>query len=86
MQIPDPGDAVVIAIDRLAAALTMAAALVGSGREVDLAGLDAEVGAVCADAVALPEEQAKACVPALSALLGRVDVVHEAMQRARPPD
>jgi len=84
MQSRDPGDGVVIAIGRIAAAL--AEALGAGARPVNLAGLDAEVGLVCARTLALPKDQAQACLPALTALLGRVETVRDAMLRNRPPD
>ncbi len=81
----EPGAAIFQSIDRIVGALAMTRALVDAGREVDLAGLDAEIGAVCAGLPDLPREWGRASVPALRALLGHVDALRTAMLAARPP-
>lgn len=82
----EPGDGVIQSIDRIAGALAVTEALVGTGRVVDLTGLEAEIGAICDGTLSLPREQGRACLPALRALLDRVDSVRAVMLVARPPD
>ncbi|MFC7474035.1 hypothetical protein ACFQS7_06705 [Dankookia sp. GCM10030260] len=53
--------------------LAVARALVESGRQVDLTGLDAGTAALCAEIAMLPPETARPMLPALVALLGEVD-------------
>ena len=82
----EPGDGVIQSIDRIAGTLAVTRALVDAGRVVDLAGLDAEIGGICADTLDLPREQGRACLPALRALLGHVDALRAAMLAARRVD
>ncbi len=52
----------------LAGTLRVAAGLVRSGRPIDLAGLQEQVGVLCAQALDLPHGEGRAAIPALNAL------------------
>src|SRR5271165_3623576 len=70
----------------IAAMLRLAGSLAESGREIDLAGLDMQVGRLCAGAIDLPPEQGRALRNDLCAVLA----AHEALAailgaRAGPP-
>ena len=59
--------------------LAVARALVESGRQVDLTGLDAGTAALCAAIAMLPVEAARPMLPALVALLAEVDGLGEVL-------
>jgi hypothetical protein len=65
--------AVQAAIEALGGTVLMARALVGSGRRVDLEGLDRDATALCAAVLALAAEQGRLLRPALEGLLRQVD-------------
>jgi len=60
-------------IESLRAVLRIAIALVDSGRQVDLAGLEVEVTRLCAAVSLLPVQEAETLRGALEALLSDVD-------------
>ncbi len=62
--------------------LRTALALVSACREIDLAGLDDEVGRMCAAALDLPREQGLALRPLLTELLAEVDRLSLALEAA----
>jgi len=53
--------------------VSVARALVGTGRAVELSGLDAQVARLCAAAVALPAEDGRALRAEFCALLQHLD-------------
>ncbi|MES2711511.1 MAG: hypothetical protein V4653_08000 [Pseudomonadota bacterium] len=59
--------------------LGVTAALVGSGRRVDLAGLDDEFGRLCAGILALPLAESRRLRPKLEALREQLDHLHTAL-------
>lgn len=61
--------------DAISGALRLARALMQSGRQVDLAGLDAEVGRLCAACLDLPPEQGRRLRPQLDAVLADLDAL-----------
>lgn len=61
------------AIESLRGTLSLARALVDAGRDVDLAGLDANAAALCAAVSLLPLESARTLRAPLLALLAEVD-------------
>ncbi len=61
------------AIDSLRGTVTMARVLVQSGREVDLAGLDAEAATLCAQVAKLPNATGQRLRPSLEALVREVE-------------
>jgi hypothetical protein len=80
---PTHAQAVHAAIEAMRGTLLMAAVLVRSGRNIDLAGLDLEAARLCTALGALPAEQAVALRPAMEALLRDVDRTAAALA---PPD
>lgn len=67
--------AVSAAIDRLRNTIAMARALVLSGREVELAGLDAEAERLCAAVVCLPDEAGRHLLDPMMGLTREVDLL-----------
>ena len=63
----------------VAVMLRMARALIDSRRHVDLAGLDAMVGPLCARALDLPPAQGRTVRPLLIGLLAELDALRAAM-------
>ena len=61
------------AIEALHGTVLMARALVSTGRQVDLAGLDAEAADVCSAVERLSQATAQSLRPALEALAREVD-------------
>lgn len=61
------------AIDEMRGTLTVARALVESGRQIDLEGLDAGAAVICAAIAMLPTEEARTLRPALLSLLTELD-------------
>ncbi len=66
--------------------LGIARSLVRAGKQVDLTGLDAEMGYVCARALDLPPDEGRAVRPELIGLRAEVDALSTALAtRALPP-
>jgi hypothetical protein len=65
--------ATLAAIEALYDTVVMARVLASNGRAIDLAGLDAEAGALCAIITRLPRDQARLLRPALKALAQEVE-------------
>jgi len=59
--------------------LGITAALIESGRRVDLAGLDDEFGRLCAGILALPLAESRALRPMLDTLREQLDQLHAAL-------
>jgi hypothetical protein len=78
MAVPDPATSRA-AIESMRGTLAVARALVESGRQVDLSGLDAGTAALCAAISMLPVEAARPMLPALVALLAEVDSLGDAL-------
>ncbi len=70
------------AVEAMEATLGVAAALAAEGRRVDLAGLEAEMGRLCAACLVAPEAMLPALRGRLAALLRLVDAL--AMRLAPP--
>ena len=68
-----PAAATLAAIEALHGTVMMARALVSTGRQVDLAGLDAEAEGICLAVAGLPVAAARPLRPALEALAREVD-------------
>lgn len=64
----EPATVIAAAIEAMAATLATAHALVATGRRIDLAGLDGEIGRICAATLALPRPQTRLLRPMLLAL------------------
>jgi len=65
--------------------LGIARSLVQAGKLVDLTGLDAEMGYVCARTLDLPSEQGRALRPALIGLRAELDALSGALATRAPP-
>ena len=61
----------------------VAQAMVEAGRAVELAGLEDQIGLLCAKALDLPPAEGRAICLDLAGLLARVDALLAALQRAR---
>jgi hypothetical protein len=70
-------EAVQAAISGMAGTLAIARALVQSGRQVDLAGLDQEAATLAAAIMALPPGDARLLIPDLDALARQVGALAE---------
>ena len=62
-------------LEQLSHTLGIAGGLIRAGRDVDLAGLEAEIGFVCARALDLPSEQGRAVRPMLMGLRAQLDAL-----------
>jgi len=69
--------------DGVTQTLGVARGLVEAGRHVDLAGLEDQVGLLCAKALDLPPEEGRAMRVDLLAVLARVEALSIALLRAR---
>lgn len=79
----DPRQATILlaAVDAMEGTLAVAQALVAERRAVDLAGLDAEIGRLCAAALAAP----RAMAPALRLRLESLLRAHDRLRAALAP-
>ena len=64
---------------------TPLAPLVDSNREVDLTGLDREIGLLCAKTLDLPPDEGRRIRPRLIALSGSVEALSRAFCTRGPP-
>lgn len=69
--------AAVVALRRTAA---LARAFAEAGRPIDLAGLDGQVGLVCARALDLPPEEGREMRAELRAVLGEIDALADTLR------
>lgn len=76
--------AVTALADNLMGVVGIARALAGSGREVDLRGLDASAGLLCAKALDLPYDHGRALRPKLVQLRGELDALSAALRAKEP--
>ena len=60
-------------------------ALVDSNREVDLTGLDRDIGLLCAKSLDLPPDEGRRIRPRLIALFGSVEGLSRAFRARDPP-
>ncbi len=80
-----PIDAVRALAEELTKLVGLARALVDSNREVDLTGLDSEVGLLCAKTLDLPLDEGRWIRPRLIALFGSVEGLSRALSARGPP-
>jgi hypothetical protein len=73
--------ATMAAIESLQGTLSMARALVVSGRTIDLAGLDREAARLCTAVACLPGDSGKALLASLHALTREIDLLAVVMPR-----
>lgn len=69
---------------RVAAMLRTTEALLRAARPVDLRGLEAEVGRLCAASLDLPPDEGRLMRDDLAALLARLDAVDAVLRPAAP--
>ena len=69
--------------DGVTQTLSVARGLVEAGRHVDLAGLEDQIGLLCAKALDLPPAEGRAVRDDLIALLARVEALSGALRHAR---
>jgi hypothetical protein len=85
--IETPLDTVRACLEQFGRTLGIARSLVRAGKLVDLTGLDAQMGYICARSLDLPPDEGRALRPELIALRAELDVLSEALAtRAPPPD
>lgn len=71
--------ALLAAIEAMEATISVAGALVAEGRRIDLAGLEGEVGRLCAASLAAPRPAAPVVLGRLSGLLRRIEGLQGAL-------
>ena len=64
--------------------VAIARALAGSGRRMDLAGLDQAVGLLCAKTLDLPPDQGRLARPQLAAILAELDQLGTTLRADAP--
>ena len=69
--------------DQISHVLHVARALAASGRQVDISGLEREVGRLCAQTLDLEPEQGRALRPMLAGLLAELDILSGTLDRQR---
>jgi hypothetical protein len=74
-----PIDAVRALAEELTSIIGVAHALVDAGRAIDLAGLDSQVGLLCAKTLDLPPDDGRRARPRLIALSGSVEALSRAL-------
>jgi hypothetical protein len=80
-----PTDAVRAYAEQLTKLVDVARALVESNREVDLTGLECDVGLLCAKSLDLPPDEGRRVRPRLIALFGSVEGLSRAFCARGPP-
>ncbi len=73
-------------IDSVAAMMRVARALVQKRREVDLGGLEHDVGRLCAAALDLPPQQGQKIRPRMVSLLSELDALSAALAANNQPE
>ena len=69
--------------EQLTGMVTRAAALLRAGRHVDLAGLDSEIGLLCAKSLDLPPDEGRRVRPWLVGLSGGIEALSQALAARR---
>ncbi len=82
---PSPSDRVGALVEALLATLRLARVLAQSHRRIDLAGLDQEIGRLCAAALDLPPAEGHVMRPKLAEVLAELDAL-SACVAALPDD
>ncbi|MEJ0016540.1 MAG: hypothetical protein WDN25_08235 [Acetobacteraceae bacterium] len=65
--------------------MAVASALASCGRDVDLTGLDQQVGLLCAKSLDLPPDEGRGMRPRLIALVGSIDGLSRALAARAAP-
>lgn len=82
---PTQRDVVRSCLEQIGLTVDIARRLVEAGRQVDLVGLDGQMGFVCAQALDLPPDDGRDLRPVLIELLGAVDTLAGALGARAPP-
>lgn len=80
-----PLDAVRSCLEQIGWTVDIARRLVEAGKQVDLTGLDSQMGFVCARALDIPPEEGRDLRPAFIDLLRAVDSLSVALRARAPP-
>lgn len=72
---PSPSDRAAVLVEAVVGTLRLARVLAQSQRPIDLAGLDQEIGRLCAAALDLPPTEGQAMRPRLAAVLAELDAL-----------
>ncbi len=78
-------DRVVARAEACAAVLRLARGLAAERRTLDLAGLDNEIGRLCASALDLSPGSKRDTLPKLADVLREIDALGETLRNQRPP-
>ena len=79
-----PIDAVRALAEELTKMIGIALALVVAGRQIDLTGLDSQIGLLCAKTLDLPPEEGRKVRPRLVALFGSAEELARALAKRSP--
>jgi len=79
-----PIDAVRALAEELTKMIGIALALVAAGRQIDLTGLDSQIGLLCAKSLDLPPEEGRKVRPRLVALFGSAEELARALDKRSP--
>lgn len=72
-------------LEQLGRTLGIARSFVQAGKQVDLTGLDAEMGYVCARTLDLPPDEGLGLRPVLIGLRAELDILSSALTTRAPP-
>jgi hypothetical protein len=72
-------------VEALTRTIDLARALAEAGRAIDLAGLDGQVGLLCAKSLDLPRAEGHAIRPRLIALSGAIEALSRVLRAHAPP-
>jgi hypothetical protein len=82
----DPREAAAAAmVDELTRSMRLARAMAQAGRTVELAGLDAGIGQLCARCLDLPPERGRKLRPILAGLIAELDALAAALRAGQAP-
>jgi hypothetical protein len=79
-----PIEAVRALAEELTGVVVVAKTLIESGRQIDLTGLNEQVGLLCAASLDLPPDEGRRIRPRLIALSGSLKTLSLALQKAAP--
>lgn len=83
--VPSPPGAALRAIEKVSGFLRIARILIEDGRLIDLAGLESEIGRLCAQVLDLAPDEGRSLAPLLAALLSEVDTIATRLAAGTPP-
>lgn len=80
-----PIEAVRALAEELTKMVCIAQVLVAANRQVDLTGLDSQIGLLCAKSLDLPPDEGRKIRPRLIALFGSVEELSRSLAKRAPP-